>query len=317
MPTLTQLEYALAVEKHKHFGKAARACHVSQPTLSMQIQKLEDELEIVLFDRIQKPVIATTKGREILEQAKQIIREHEKLMHIAKKDTDIISGDFRLAIIPTVASSLIPIFAHEFAKHFPQVNLYLEEFKTETILEELRNDRLDGAIMATPLKEEGLKEHPLYYEPFLLYISQEHPLLRKKLIREEDLDGSELWLLKDGNCFRDQVVRFCSILPEHDTVLRNVHFQGGSLETLKNIVQKSKGYTLIPSLMTNFLSREETDKHVRAFHSPVPTREISLVYRRDHWKIQIIQAIEELVKAVVPPQMKEKSAKNQMILEFC
>lgn len=316
MPTLTQLEYVLAVDKYRHFGKASQACAISQPTLSQQIQKLEDELNIILFDRIQKPIIPTEEGVRFIEQCKIVIREHQKLIHLTKKEHGV-SGEFRLGIIPTLASSLIPLFIRQFSKTYPQVQLFIEELKTESILNDLKNDALDGALLATPLHQPGLKEHPLFYEPFLLYLSLGHPLLKKDFLTEKDLEDHEMWMLQDGNCFKNQVAQFCSISVDQDTVLQNVHFQSGSLETLKNIVRGNPGYTMIPALMTIQMSTAEKRNHLRPFRNPVPTREISFVYRRDHWKLEMIRAIEESILAALPGEVSLQRAKEHLVLEHC
>ncbi len=317
MASLTQLEYVLAVEKHRHFGKAAKASHISQPTLSQQIRKLEDDLDIVIFDRVQKPVIATEEGKKFIDQAKIVLREHQRLLHYAKSGAEGVSGDFRLAIIPTISSFLIPYFIGDFAKHFPKVELFVEEYKTETILEELKNDRIDGAIMATPSGADGLKEHPLYYEPMVVYAAENHPLLKKSKINPKDMDASELWLLKDGNCFKDQVASFCSISPTADSVFNNIHFQSGNLEVLKNIVYRTKGYTLIPAMMMQFMGKNEIEKHVRPFTPPTPVREVSFVYRRDHWKLDIIRAIKDTIIKNLPSQVFQQRSKEHKVLEIC
>lgn len=317
MASLTQLEYVLAVDKHRHFGKAAKACHVSQPTLSQQIRKLEDDLDIVIFDRVQKPVIATEEGARFVEQAKVVINEHQRLLHYTKATSQGVAGDFRLAIIPTISSFLIPYFIGDFAKHFPKVELFIEEYKTETIMNELKNDRIDGAILATPTGETGFKEHPLFYEPMYVYAATNHPLLKKAKVNPKDLDASELWLLKDGNCFKDQVASFCSTSPTADSVFNNIHFQSGNLEVLKNIVFHTKGYTLIPAMMMQFMSKGEIDKHVRPFVDPVPVREISFVYRRDHWKLDIIRSIKDMVLKNLPNEVSRQKTKNQQLLEIC
>jgi LysR family hydrogen peroxide-inducible transcriptional activator len=317
MASLTQLEYVLAVEKARHFGNAAKACHVSQPTLSQQIAKLEDDLNIVIFDRIQKPVIATSEGKKFIEQASIVLKEHQKLIHNAKSGAEGVTGDFRLAIIPTISSFLIPYFISDFAKLFPKVELFVEELKTETILNEIRNDRIDGAIMATPSGEEGLKEHPLYYEPMVVYAAAGHPLLKKSKINPKDMDASELWLLKDGNCFKDQVASFCSVSPTADSVFNNIHFQSGNLEVLKNIVFRTKGYTLIPAMMMQFMGKSEIEKHVRPFTSPTPVREVSFVYRRDHWKLEIIRAIKDTILRNLPDHVFRQKNKELQILEIC
>jgi LysR family hydrogen peroxide-inducible transcriptional activator len=314
MPTITQLEYVLAVEKYRHFGKASAACHISQPTLSVQIQKVEEELDIAIFDRIKKPIIPTEDGKRFLEQARHVIREHQKLLQITKRTVGAVSGKFRLGIIPTVGSSLLPLFVHEFTRKFPDVDLYIEESKTETLIADLREDRIDGAILVTPLQENDIKEHPLYYDPFVLYLSQAHRLLKKDSLAESDLEAAEMWLLRDGHCFKNQVLKFCSISADHDSVLKGLHFQSGSLETLKNVVRKSRGYTMLPALFTRSLPDAEVKAHVRKFKAPVPVREVSLVFRRDHWKSEIVEAIEKTVASVVPVDLLQKIRKEQILL---
>lgn len=317
MPTLTQLEYILAVDKYRHFGKAATACHISQPTLSQQIQKLEDELSITVFDRIQKPIVPTDAGRRFIEQAKVVMQAQAKLIHIAKTGVNGVSGEFRLAIIPTVATYLIPLFLRGFSKEFPKVELYLEELPTDTIIEELKSDRLDGAVLATPLAQSGLKENPLYYEPFVFYAAKGHPLLKKSKVEAKDLDASQMWMLKDGNCFKTQISNYCSIDPSQDSVFKNIHFQSGSLDTLCHVIQKNRGYTLIPELMTALMSSAEIRASVRPFGIPAPTREISFVHRRDFWKIEIIEALQKSILRSIPPEIALKRGKNLTVVEFC
>ncbi len=300
MITLVQLEYVLAVEKHRHFGRAASECGVSQPALSAQIAKLEDEAGIILFDRVKKPVVMTDEGRIFIEQARILLREHEKLRQIPKSLKNKIAGEFRLGIIPTVSGTLLPPFVSRFALKYPSVELFIEELKTETILEELAQDRLDGGILATPLGKNELKEHPLFYEPFYLYLSPGHPLLKKARLTDADLEASQMWTLQDGHCFGDQVAQYCSLESEAPPVYKNIHFRSGSLETLRNIVRLSDGYTMIPGLLAEQMNKGERKSFVRTFRSPTPTRTISLVYRRDHWKLAILRAIEDSVRECVP-----------------
>lgn len=316
MSTWIQLEYALSVEKHRHFGQAARACHVTQPTLSQQLQKLEDELAIILFDRTRKPILPTPEGQRFLDQAKIVMREQQKLLDIAKQSrSGKVSGEFRLAVIPTVASDLLPLFLKPFAKTFPDVQLHIEEMKTESILEELANDRLDAGILATPIERADVKVHPLYYEPFYVYLSNGHPLLKKAKLTRNDLASNQMWLLQDGHCFKDQVLSFCSVRKEQDPALGTIHFRSGNLDTLRRLVQKSEGFTLLPALMVESLRSSERDSHVRGFQSPVPSREISLVYRRDHWKLVIIRAIEDTIREHIPAALKTKPTPGMKVLD--
>ncbi|MGK5085500.1 hydrogen peroxide-inducible genes activator [Bdellovibrionota bacterium FG-1] len=318
MITLTQLEYALSVEKHRHFGRASASCHVTQPTLSQQLQKLEDEIGMVLFDRVKKPILPTQEGKRFLEQARAVMREHQKLVHVSKQVQEgEIAGDFRLAVIPTISSHLLPRFLKSFSKALPRVELFIEEMKTETILNELQNDRLDGAILATPIQGADFKVHPLYYEPFFVYLSPGHPLLKKSQVLREDLDTSQMWLLQDGHCFKGQVLNFCSLPPDFEAALTHIHFQSGSLDTLRRLVRANRGFTLIPAMMAVALEKKEFDAHVRPFRAPIPVREVSFVYRRDHWKLEIIKAIEEAVSKTLPAEIHQRRERNEVVLEFC
>ena len=309
MPSIAQLEYAIAVEKLRHFGKAAEACHISQPTLSQQILKLEDEVGIVLFDRIQKPILPTEEGGRFLEQARVVVREHSRLLQVKRGGAP--SGEFRLGVIPTVASYLVPLFVGEFSRQYPEVELFIEEVTTAGILDKLSRDQLDGAILATPLGVNGLKEHPLYYEPFYLYLSPDHPLLKKKNLAAGDLDGAEMWLLEDGHCLKSQVANFCSLERKGGIVFRNIHFQSGSLDTLQRVVRRNTGYTMLPALM----AEEITDQgRLRSFRAPVPAREVSFVYRRDHWKLDVIRAIENCVLESLPESLRGKARKGLAVL---
>lgn len=310
MPSLTQLHYIVTVEKLRHFGKAATTCNVSQPSLSQQIQKVEDELGIIIFDRLKKPVIPTDKGKRFIEQAKVILKENQKLMDLTKQVGNEVSGNFRLGIIPTLAPYLLPHFIEPFSKAYPKVNLRIDELKTETIIQQLNDDNLDGAILAAPLHENGIHETVLFFEPFYLYVSKEHPLVTQKKINEDDLDGSEMWLLQDGHCLRNQVVKICSIKNEKG-VYRNIRFEGGNLETLRYLVKKTRGYTLIPQLFVDTLSEKEKHDHVREFVAPAPSREVALVYRRDQWKSDILNAIESTIADNIPKHFKTVLNKKQ------
>lgn len=314
MPSITQLEYIVAVEKRRHFGKAADDCHVTQPTLSMQIQKVEEEIDFPIFDRIKKPVVPTTKGLVFIHQARILLREHQKLMDISRSQRVEMSGEFRLGVIPTVAPYILPLFIESFSNDFPKIQLFIDELKTETIIRQLRDDTLDAGFLATPLGETGLRERPLYYEPFYLYVSKNHPLNDRKRIREDDLSGDQMWLLEDGHCLRNQIVRYCS-LKKRDGVFPNVQFEGGNIDTLRYLIRKSQGYTLVPALFVETLSEAEKRDYVREFERPVPTREISLVYRRDQWKSDILKALQEAIVKNLPEGLTTYDAKRQAVLD--
>lgn len=313
MPSLSQLEYIVAVDKHRHFGKAADACHVTQPTLSMQIQKVEEEIGYPLFDRLKKPVVPTAKGQRFISQAKILLHEHHKLLDLSRNQSGELSGEFRLGVIPTVAPYLLPLFIESFSKSYPKIHLFIDELKTDTILKMLAEDALDAGILATPLHEPGLKERPLFYEPFYLYASKDSPLNSRKRIKEDDLDAQHMWLLEDGHCFRNQIVRYCS-LQGQDGVFPNVQFEGGNIDTLRHLVRKSQGYTLVPALFVETLSEAEKRDYVREFERPQPVREVSLIYRRDQWKSDILEALASTIIKGLPPELRKESTRKQQVI---
>jgi LysR family hydrogen peroxide-inducible transcriptional activator len=313
MPTITQLEYLLAINEARHFGKAAKLCHVSQPSLSAQIQKLEDELDVVIFDRSKKPIMTTEAGKDIISQAKIVVKEHRKIATIANQGGHDPRGDFHLAVIPTLAPYLIPMFVADFAKRYPNVRLKIDEHKTDDIIRLLHNDELDAGLLVTPLGEDGLIERHLFLEPFFCFVSKQNRLATKKLISEQDLDHEELWLLQEGHCFREQVLKICS-RDHKSAVLKNVEFAGGSLETLKNLVKKSAGYTLLPELAVRELAESEVKDFVRAFKKPVPTREVSIVHSRSFLKENSIKALEETILDNLPKSIRSLKRQNADVI---
>ena len=309
MPTITQLEYILAVDREKHFGKAARSCHVSQPSLSAQIQKLEDELDVVIFDRSKKPVLVTETGREILDQAKLIIKEHRKLSAIACLGKLEPKGAFHLAVIPTLAPYLIPLFVADFSNRFPLVRLTINEHKTDDIIRLLVNDELDAGLLVSPLEDDRLIERHLFFERFFGFISPGHDLLEQNTLSESDLDINSLWILEEGHCFRNQVLKVCS-MESTGTVLPNVEFASGNLETLKTLVRRQMGYTLLPELALAELSEADRAKYVRSFEKPVPTREVSLVHSRSFLKANIVGAMEQTILENLPAEIRSLKRKD-------
>ena len=313
MPSLVQLEYIVAVEKNRHFGKAADQCHVTQPTLSMQIQKAEDEIGFPLFDRIKKPTVPTAKGLKFIHQAKILLREHHKLMDLSRLQSEETSGELRLGVIPTIAPYILPLIIEAFSKDYPAIQLYIDELKTDSIIQQLNEDTLDMGLLATPLHEAGLRERPIYYEPFYLYVAKNHPLNARKRIKESDLSGEDMWLLEDGHCFRNQIVRYCSI-KKREGVFPNVQFEGGNIDTLRYLIRKSQGYTFVPALFVETLTEAEKRDYVREFEKPVPTREVSLVYRRDQWKSDLMQALQDTIIKKLPPGLTAYDPKRQEVL---
>ncbi len=302
MPTLTQLEYILAVHKLKHFARAAEECHVSQPSLSAQIQKVEEELDLIIFDRSKKPIMTTEQGEKFIEQARIVLREYKKIFSIAGVQGEL-KGDFHLGVIPTLSAYIIPLFIEAFSQKNPLVKLKISEYKTEDILEKLYNDELDGGLLVTPLNNDRIIERSLFFEPFYIFASSKHELFQRKYVKDDELDGSSVWLLNEGHCFRDQVVKVCS-LKNKNSVLKNVLFESGNLETLKNLIRQGQGYTLLPYLATLNLSDEEKNNNLVRFAKPVPTREVSLVHSRSFLKEKIIDALVSEILESLPKELK-------------
>jgi LysR family transcriptional regulator, hydrogen peroxide-inducible genes activator len=312
MATLTQLEYLVAVDRLRHFGKAAKACHVSQPTLSMQLQKLEDEYGILFFDRSKQPILPTPEAAALIEQAKAVLREIGKLNYLTKTRGKEPAGHFKLALIPTVAPYLLPLFIGGFATRYPGVMLSIEEMTTENIIEALNEDQIDAGILATPLHVENIVEKPLYYEPFLIYISEGHPLSKSDQVNEDRLDAKDVWLLSEGHCLRNQIVRVCSVRGKPG-VFPNVRFESGSLETVIHLVEQGHGYTLLPYLAT--VSRQRSKKAViKPFAKPVPSREVSLVHRRTQFKLPILEALAAEIRKNLPVELpRDKTREIQIV----
>lgn len=294
--TITQLTYVLAVAEHKNFTLAAEKCFVTQPTLSMQIQKVEEELGILIFDRSKKPIQLTDIGHKIVNQAKNIVNESTRIKDIVDQQKGYIGGEFRLGIIPTIMPTLLPMFLNNFIKKYPKVRLIIEELNTEEIIIRLKNGHLDAAIAATPLEEEKIKEVVLYYEPFVAYIPEGHSIAQKQEIEVGDLNVDELLLLQDGHCFRDGILNLC----KRSDINENSHFQiaSGSFETLIKLADEGLGTTLLPYLHTLDLKEKDKSK-LRQFKEPKPAREVSLIFPKTELKIHIIDAIRSTIAGVV------------------
>ena len=294
--TITQLYYVLAVAEHKNFTLAAEKCFVTQPTLSMQIQKLEEELKIQIFDRSKKPIQLTEIGEKIVNQAKNIVNEAGRITDIVEQQKGYIGGEFRVGIIPTVMPTLLPMFLGNFIKKYPKVNLIIEEQTTEEIIKKLKNGHLDCAIASTPLEEENIKEIVLYYEPFVAYIPDNYDVADKKEIEIGDLDIENILLLQDGHCFRDGILNLC----KNNQYLNENHFQieSGSFETLIKLADEGLGTTLLPYLHTLDLNEKNKSK-LRYFKDPKPAREVSLIYPKNELKIHIIDALRTTILGVI------------------
>lgn len=314
MPSLTQLEYVLAVDTHRHFGKAAQACNVSQPTLSMQLQKLEDELGVVVFDRSKKPILPTPVGEKIITQARIVVTEFKKISFLAKQ-TNEVSGLFRIGVIPTLSPYLLPLFLNRFSKSYPKVSLEIVELQTEQIVRMLERDELDAGLMATPLHTSSLQEDVICYEPFYLYAHSANPMAQKTKIGDDDLDISQLWLLAEGHCLRNQALRLCGV-KSSKSVLKNVSFESGNLETLKRMVEQNVGCTLLPYLALVGFDPKQHNSVIVEFAKPIPSREVSLVYRRLHLKETIISALYDTICKSLPPELAKLRRKHLEVVDI-
>jgi len=294
--TITQLQYVLAVAEHKNFTLAAEKCFVTQPTLSMQIQKIEEELGIQIFDRSKKPIQLTDIGQKIVAQAKNIVNEADRIQDIVDLQKGFIGGEFRLGIIPTIMPTLLPMFLNNFIKKYPKVKLIIEELNTAEIIIKLKNGHLDAAIAATPLEDEKIKEIVLYYEPFMAYIPENNPKFDKKEIEVNDLNVDEILLLQDGHCFRDGILNLCKNTSQNGE--NKFQIESGSFETLIKLANEGLGITLLPYLHT--LDLKEADKlKLKHFVEPKPAREVSLIFPKNELKIHIIDALRQTISGVL------------------
>ena len=302
--TLTQLNYLIAVDNHRHFARAAEACFVTQPTLSMQIQKLEEELGVLLFDRSKHPVKPTSIGEKLIAQARTILHEAERMQQILQESKNVLEGPFKLGIIPTITSSLVPRFLNQFNAKFPKIQLQVIELTTEVILEKLQRDELDAAILATPLNERSIIEKPLYYEPFMAYIPEDHRLGKETFVTNSELDIDEILLLNEGHCFRNSILNLCRTGPS--MAQKNVDLESGNFDILTKLAKKGYGMTLLPYLYAIDMSKEEQAR-IKPIADPKPTREISLVYSRAELKIKVIEELGRIIQNSVPEKLLESS----------
>lgn len=294
--TITQLKYVLAVAEHQNFTRAAEKTFVTQPTLSMQIQKLEDELDILIFDRTKKPIELTGVGKKIVEQARNIVNESERMQDVVDQEKGFIGGTFKLGIIPTVMPTLLPMFLKNFSNRYPKVHLKIEELNTDEIITKINEGYLDAAIAATPLEQEKIIERPLYYEPFVGYIPENHRLSSNEKLDVNDLDIDDILLLEDGHCFRDGIINLCKASKHGGG--DKFQLQSGSFETLVKLSNEGLGMTLLPYLHTLDVDKNFV-KNLKYFKEPSPAREVSLIYSKSELKMQIINALYDIIAGVI------------------
>ena len=294
--TITQLQYVMAVAEYRNFTLAAEKSFVTQPTLSMQVQKLEEELDILIFDRSKKPIALTDAGKRVIEQARHIINEANRIKDIVAQEKGFIGGDFKIGIIPTVMPTILPMFLKTFITKYPRVNLEIREQPTETLIRNLQEGTLDAGIAATPLEVEFIKERVLYYEPFVGYIPEGHRLEGKERLQREDLELNDILLLEDGHCFRDGVINLCK--SRRLKGAESFELYSGSFETLISLSEEGMGMTLLPYLNSLHFKGAKRER-IKSFESPPPAREVSLIYHKKELKIQIIDALHEVISSVI------------------
>jgi LysR family hydrogen peroxide-inducible transcriptional activator len=306
--TITQLEYIVAVDTYRSFVSAAEKCFVTQPTLSMQVQKLEDTLGVKLFDRSKQPVIPTEIGIEIISQARVLLGESEKIKEIITDRKKELSGELKVGIIPTVAPYILPKILQGFIEKYPQVKLIVWEQTTEQIVQQLKLGIIDCGILSTPLNESNLTEIPVFYENFVAYVSKNSKLSKKKNISPEDIDIEEIWILNEGHCMREQVLNICQ-RRKATQGFKHFEYNTGSVETLKRMVDLNNGATILPELALADLTDKNMDK-VRYFKSPEPAREVSIVTQRNFLKRRMIEALKNEILEFLPKRMKSKKKKE-------
>jgi LysR family hydrogen peroxide-inducible transcriptional activator len=310
--TLVQLEYLLAVDTYRHFATAAEHCFVTQPTLSMQLQKLEEEMGVQLFDRSRVPVRPTEVGKEVIAQARVVVAEARKINEIVQNQKKELAGELRIGVIPTLAPYLIPLFITSFMEKYPQVRVVVQELLTEEIVQQLNHELLDVGLLVTPLEDKSIRELPLFYEAFVAYINPDHPLAKHKTIAPEQLDLDELWVLNEGHCFRSQVLNICNRGGGTTTAgTGHLDYKSGSLETLKRIVETQRGLTLLPELSVLDAAREK-QALIHPFQEPQPLREVSLVVHRSFLKKKLIEALQQEIVAALPEGIRNRK-KEQVI----
>ena len=302
--TITQLKYTLAVAEYGNFTTASEKCFVTQPTLSMQVQKLEEELGVTIFNRSTKPLQVTDVGEKVLFQARKIVEESSRMNDVISEEKGIIGGTLKVGIIPTVSSTLLPLFLNIFIKKHKNVELKIEEYNTDTLSKKLEDNTIDCAIAATPLNNSKIIERPIYYEPFVAYVPEHHFLSGNKSLGLDDLSNSDLLILEDGHCFRNQVLNLCSI----DDVNKQYELKSGSFETLINLSNNGPWMTIIPYLHSNNLSSNNI-QNIIPFEDPAPAREISMIYSKSQLKLPVISALMDTISSVIRGQIKYNDIK--------
>ena len=316
--TLTELKYIVAVARERHFGKAADACYVSQPTLSVAVKKLEEELDVKLFERSANEVAVTPLGEEIVRQAQSVLEQAAAIREIAKRGKDPLTGPLTLGVIYTIGPYLLPDLVRQMIKLNPQMPLILQENFTVKLLEMLRNGEIDCAILAEPFPDAGLATAPLYDEPFLAAVPASHPLALQSQVSTEELKRETMLLLGSGHCFRDHVLEVCPEFAKFSSNVEGIRksFEGSSLETIKHMVAAGMGVTLVPRLSvpkeafaTKPRRRQDEEPFVKylPFEGDPPLRRVVLVWRRSFTRYEAIAAMRNAIYACELPGVNRLS----------
>ena len=308
--TFTQLEYIVAVDTFRHFAEAASHCYVTQPTLSMQIHKLEDELGVKIFDRSKQPVLPTEPGFDIIDHARKILAERDLLTEMLAAKKGVVNGELKIGVIPTLAPYLLPLFIPAFTKKYPNVKLVINELTTDVVISRLREGRIDAGVLVTPLNEKGIKEDVLFYEEMLAYVSRNNSAFKKTYMLPNDIDPEKLWLLQEGHCFRSQIIQLCE-LRNSSKEASHFEYEAGSFETLRRMVDLNDGVTILPELATLDMTVHQQN-HLRYFKQPSPVREVSIVTHRDFVKRKLIELLKKEILAAVPDKLR-KNKKTTVI----
>lgn len=302
--TLQQLEYVLALDKTRHFVRAAEMCGVTQPTLSAMVQKLEDELDCRIFDRSTHPLVPTEVGQQIINQAQVVMYHVNQLKENVQTQKGTLKGNLNLAMIPTVAPYLLPQFISVFKQDYADITLKVTEMRTEDVIQKLQTAEIDMAILSTPLNDPKILEVPLYYEKFVVYIAPTETMYKNKEISSQEMPLENLWVLEEGHCLRNQVFNFCNRKVHQSSV-----YEAGSIDTLVKIVDVNGGYTIIPELHINLLTDKQKE-NLRSLIQPEAIREISLIIRHDYVREGMMNAVANSIKKIIPVHMLDARLKK-------
>lgn len=296
--TLQQLEYVIALDNHRHFVTAAEHCFVTQPTLTMQLKKLEEEIGIVIFDRSKKPITPTAAGKMVISKVREILREVSQLKELVSDEKETLTGNFKIGIIPTLAPTILPQFLGSFLKRYPKISLEINELKSSEVIRDVINGNIDIGIMVTPVEEKNIREIPLFYEPFYLFQNDDESFQEIKEVEPSDLEKSNLLLLSEGHCFRNQMLNICKSSSNNNP---QIIYESGSIETLKNMVLSGLGLTLVPQLSIS----ESEKKYCIPFKDPKPVREVSLVFHKSFSKELLIDNIRKTILESIPDNLQK------------